>query len=95
MEKKQLITGIVLIPATNNATNALKVLEKVSNALGWLHCTTCDVAMLRYEGLISDEQKNKINKIVEQYNYVLMYIEAYEEDERLTNDTICLTNEEI
>lgn len=36
MEKKQLITGIVLIPATNNATNALKVLEKVSNALGWL-----------------------------------------------------------
>lgn len=58
-------------------------------------CTTCDVAMLRYEGLISDEQKNKINKIVEQYNYVLMYIEAYEEDERLTNDTICLTNEEI
>lgn len=59
--------------------------------LGKFHCTTSDdAAMLKYNGIISSAHKNKLEEIAENYDFALMYIEMYENDERLNNSTINL-----
>lgn len=92
MEKK-IITGIICVPTTNDAKNVFEALNRISGMLGHLHCSTSDdAALLKYNGLISSEHKNKLEDIAEQYHFILTYIEMYDDDERLTNNTINLIN---
>ena len=94
MEKKK-ITGIICVPATNDTGNAFETLDKISNMLGHFHCTISnDAALLQYNGIISSEHKDELEKIAEGYDFTLMYIEMYEDDERFGNNTINLINNE-
>lgn len=94
MEKKK-ITGIICIPKVGDTGNAFQALNKISDMLGQFHCTISDeTATLKYNGVISSEHKDELTKIAEDYNFTLIYIEMYENDERLDNNTINLINNE-
>ena len=89
MEKK-IITGIFLIPTSSNPSNP-NVTEMIANQIGHFHCEIhSDVAGIRYMGKLSNEHKAKLDKIAENYCYNVIYIETYEDDNRLNNNTICL-----
>lgn len=94
MEKKK-ITGIICVPSAINPGNAFKALDEISGMLGHFHCTMSeDAALMRYDGIVSSEHKDKLEEIAKSYNFTLMYIEMYEDDEKLDNNTINLINNE-
>ena len=90
-KERKIITEIICVPTVSNAGNAFTVLDEISNMLGKFYCKKSDdAALLKYNGLISNEHKEELEKIAEYYNFALMYIETYEDDERLSNNTINL-----
>ena len=94
MEKKK-VTGIICIPTISNPGNAFEALNKISGMLGHFHCTEShDIAALKYNGIISSEHKAKLEEIAIAYYFTLMYIEMYEDDDRVSNNTINLIGHE-
>lgn len=94
MEKKK-ITGIICIPKVGDTGNAFQALNKISDMLGQFHCTISnDAALLQYNGIILNEYKKKLIEIAEDYNFTLIYIEMYKDDEKLDDNTINLINNE-
>ena len=94
MEKKQ-ITGIICIPTVSGPGNAFEALNKISGMLGHFHCESLeDAALLKYNGIISSEHKDKLEEIAKPYNFTLMYIEMYDDDKRATDNTINLIDHE-
>ena len=94
MEKKQ-ITGIICVPTVINPGNAFEALNRISDMLGHFHCTPLeDVALMKYDSIISSEHKNTLEDIAKQYNFTLIYIEMYEDDDRATDNTINIINNE-
>ena len=92
MEKKQ-ITGIVCVPTVSNPGDAFKALNRISSMLGNFYCTQLeDAALMKYDGIISSEHKDTLEKIAKEYYFTLMYIEMYEDDDRATDNTINLIN---
>lgn len=90
MEKKK-ITGIICIPTASNTGNAFEALTKISGMLGNFHCDSHnDAALLKYNGIISSEHKDKLEEIAKAYYFTLMYIEMYEDDDRASDNTINL-----
>lgn len=63
--------------------------------LGHFHCSISDdAALFQYNGIISSEHKDELEEIAKPYYFTLMYIEMYEDDERLGNNTINLIDHE-
>ena len=90
MEKK-IITGIFLIPTASNPSNAFSIANMIGNQIGHFNCKIqTDAAIIKYEGKLSDEHKERLDKIADNNCYALMYIEAYDDDERLSCNTISL-----
>lgn len=90
MEKK-IITGIFLIPTASNPSNAFGIANMIGNQIGHFNCEIqTDAAVIKYEGKLSDEHKEKLDKIADNNCYALMYIEAYDDDERISYNTINL-----
>lgn len=94
MEKKQ-ITGIICVPTVSNTGNAFEALNRISGMLGHFHCTQLeDAALMKYNGIISSEHKNTLEDIAKKYNFTLIYIEMYEDDDRATDNIINLIDNE-
>ena len=92
---KKKVTGIICIPTVSNPGNAFEALNRVSGMLGHFHCeSNDDVALLKYNGIVSNEHKDKLEEIVKPYNLTLMYIELYDDDDRATDNTINLIDHE-
>lgn len=90
MEKK-IITRIFLIPTASNPSNAFGIANMIRNQIGHLNCEMQnDTAVIEYEGKLSDEHKERLDKIADSNCYNLLYVEAYKDDERVTYDTINL-----
>ena len=90
MEKK-IITAIVLIPTVPNPSNAFSIANMIGNQIGHFNCEIeTDAAVIKYEGKLSNEHKEKLDKIADNNCYALMYIEAYTDDERINYNTINL-----
>ena len=90
MEKK-IITGIFLIPTVPNPSNAFSIANMIGNQIGRFNCEIQnDAAVIKYEGKLSDEHKERLDKIADNNCYALLYIEAYNDDERLNYNTINL-----
>lgn len=90
MEKK-IITGIGLIPTSSNPINAFRMADSLAGMIGHFNCEVQkDAAFIKYEGKLSNEHKERLDKLADDNYYELMYIEAYEDDERINCNTICL-----
>ena len=90
MEKK-IITGIYLIPTSSTPQNPFRIADLIANQIGHLNCEIqTDVAVIKYEGILPNEHKEVLDKIADNNNYAIAYIEAYKNDERLSCNTISL-----
>lgn len=90
MEKK-IITGIYLIPTSSTPQNPFRIADLIAAQIGHLNCETQDdAAVIKYEGKLSNERKETLNKIADSNCYALLYVEAYKDDEHITYDTINL-----
>ena len=92
MEEKKIITGILLIPTASNPSNAFGIANMIANQIGHLNCKVqTDAAVIKYEGKLSNEHKEILDKIADNNCYALLYIEAYDDnDERISYNTIDL-----
>lgn len=97
MEKKQMLTGLYIIPTSNDSCNVFNVIDKIACQLGYLNCETQnDAAVIKYDGLLSKENKEKLTSLAEEYNFIIAYIEAEYETPFADCDTIHIpTNEEM
>lgn len=90
MEKK-IITGMYLIPTSSTPQNPFRITDLIANQIGHLNCEIqTDVAVIKYEGKLPNEHKEVLDKIADNNNYAIAYIEVYENDERLSCNTISL-----
>lgn len=90
MEKK-IITGMYLIPTSSTPQNPFRIADLIANQIGHLNCEMqTDVAVIKYEGKLPNEHKEVLDKIADNNCYALMYIEAYDDDERISYNTINL-----
>ena len=91
------ITAIYTVPTINNAPNAFSTIEKVANQLGLLHCDLWDdAAAVAYKGIISKENKQKLQNIAKNDSYVLIFVEAEENTKFIDWETIHIpTNDEM
>lgn len=90
MEKK-IITGIYLIPTVPNPSNAFSIANMIGSQIGYFNCEIqTDAAVIKYEGKLSDKHKEILDKIADNNCYALMYIEAYDDDEHISYNTINL-----
>lgn len=93
MEK--FITAIYAVPTTNQSPNAFKIIEKIVYHLGLFNCNLCDeAAAVAYEGIISEENKQKLISIAKKDNYTLVFIEAEENTKWIQYETVHVPNDE-
>ena len=93
----KIITGIYAVPTISNAPSAFATIEKIAHQLGLLHCDLCsEAAAVAYTGIISTEHKQKLQKIAENDDYVLIFVEAEEDTKWINCETIHVpTTEEM
>lgn len=90
MEKK-IVTGIFRIAPEFPTPNPFNIANLIAAQIGHLNCEIQnDAAVIKYEGKLSDEHKERLDKIADNNCYALMYIEAYNDDERMNYNTINL-----
>lgn len=84
------ITAILVIATTKNAPfTSHKMCEQIANYVGRLNCETNDeVAMVRYEGILSKENKDKLQNIAKENNFALMFLEAEEDTDWIKDETV-------
>ena len=89
--EKQIITAIILVPCASATSNAFNILNMIAEQIGRLNCEIeDDTAIIRYYNKLSRKAKDILNNIADKNCYKVLYIEAYEDDERITEDTISL-----
>ena len=99
MEKKQMLTGIFLIPTLHMSisrdTNA--AIKAIVYQLGALNCEPDNhAAVIKYTGLLSKETKEVLDIEAKNYGHNIAYIEAEYETPFADCDTFHIpTNEEM
>lgn len=89
MEKKQMITGLYFIPTSDGACCAFSVVDRIACQLGYLNCKTQDdAAVIKYNGLLSEENKKKLTGLAEEHSFIIAYIEAEDDTPFADCDTI-------
>ena len=72
MEKKQMLTGLYIIPTSNDSCNVFNVIDKIACQLGYLNCETQnDAAVIKYNGLLSKENKEKLTSLAEEHQFTI------------------------
>lgn len=90
MEKKQMLTGVFLIPvldyhANKNANDAITA---IIYQLGALNCENhSDYAMVKYNGMLSKDAKEVLTDIAKQHGHRILYFEAEDETSFIDDDT--------
>lgn len=99
MEKKQMLTGIFLIPKLQFHENkdAVNVTNAIVHQLGALNCEPDDEsAMIRYNGILNRETKEILNTESKKYAFSIMYVEAEQDTPFIDCDTFRIpTNDEM
>ena len=97
MEKKQMLTGLYFIPTSNDSCNVFNVVDKIACQLSYLNCETQDdAAVIKYNGLLSEVNKQKLTSLAEEHHFTIAYIEAEYGTPFADYDTIHIpTNEEM
>ena len=91
MEEKKIITGIFIVPTSSNLSSAFNIANMIGNQIGHFNCEIqTNAAVIKYEGKLSNEHKETLDKIADNNCYALLYIEAYADDERINCNTISL-----
>lgn len=89
MEEKQMLTGLYIIPTSNDSCNVFNVVDKIAYQLGYLNCETQDDAsVIKYYGLLSNKNKEKLTSLAEEHHFIIAYIEAEYETPFANCDTI-------
>ena len=89
MEKKQMLTVLFFVPTSNASCNAFNIVDKVACQLGYLNCEKQDdAAIIKYDGLLSKENKEKLTELAKEYQFVIAYVEAEYETPFANCDTI-------
>lgn len=92
---KKFITAIYAIPTTSQSPNAFKLIEKLVHHLGLFNCDLCnDAAAVAYEGIIPEENKQKLIDIAKKDDYTLIFIEAEENTKWIKYETVHVPNDE-
>lgn len=79
MEKKQMLTGIFLIPTLHISTSrdANAAVKAIVHQLGALNCEPDNrAAVIKYTGLLSKETKEILDIEAKNYGHDVAYIEA-------------------
>ena len=99
MEKKQMLTGIFLIPVLSYHANkdANKAVNAIIYQLGALNCEPDNsAAVIKYTGLLSKETKEILDIEAKSYGHHIAYIEAEYETPFADCDTLHIpTNDEM
>jgi hypothetical protein len=84
------ITAILVMATTKNSPfTSHKMCEQISHYVGKLNCEINDeVAMVRYDGILSSENKNKLQDVAKENNFTLLFLEAEEDTEWIKDETI-------
>lgn len=89
MEKKQMLTLLFFIPTSNASCDAFNVADKIACQLGYLNCEIQDdAAIIKYDGLLSKEAKEKLTKLADERNFLIAYTEAEYETPFANHDTV-------
>lgn len=95
----KIITSIFFIPELNyfDNPNANNAVNAIMYQLGSLNCeSNDDYAIIKYNGILSKDAKQKLIDIVKQYGHSIVYIEAENETPFVDCDTIHIpTNDEM
>ena len=88
--KTNFITAILVMATNKNSQfTAHKVCEQIANYVGKLNCEINDeVAMVRYEGILSSENKNKLQEVAKTNAFTLLFPEAEEDTDWIKGETI-------
>lgn len=94
MEKKQMLTGIFFIP-TLQVHNVKSAMHAVIHQLGALNCEPDGTAaIIKYNGLLSKETKEILNKEAKDNGHHIAYIEAEYETPFVNDDTFHIPTDE-
>ena len=89
MEKKQMLTGLYIIPTSNDSCNVFNIVDKIACQLGYLNCETQnDAAVIKYDGTLSQDNKTKLTNLANEHGFVIAYVEAEYETPFADCDTI-------
>lgn len=97
MEKKQMITGIFLIPtlhisASKDANAAVKA---IVYQLGALNCDDDnDCAMLKYNGILSNAAKSILEDVAKAHGHRILYLETEDETPFVDDNTFHIPTDE-
>lgn len=97
MEKKQMLTGIFLIPALDyhahkNANDAIKA---IIYQLGALNCDDdYNYAAIKYNGILKKDAKTILNDIAKNHGHHILYIEAEDNTPFADDDTLHIPTDE-
>ena len=97
MEKKQMLTGIFLIPTLHISTtrDANKAVDAIIHQLGVLNCEPDNrAAIIKYTGLLSEETKEILDREAKNYGHDVAYVEAEYETPFVDCDTIHIPTDE-
>lgn len=90
MEKKQMLTGIFLIPTLHISTSrdANAAIKAIVYQLGALNCEDDDTcAVIRYNGILSKDAKEVLTDIAKQHGHRILYFEAEKDTSFADDDT--------
>ena len=89
METNFITAILVMATPKNSQLTAHKMCETISNYVGRLHSEINDeVSMVRYNGILSDEHKNKLQEVAKNNMFTLLFLEAEEDAKWIKNETI-------
>lgn len=89
METNFITAILVIATAKNSQFTAHRMCEQIANYVGRLNCETNDeVAMIRYEGILSKENKNKLQDVAKNNAFTLLFLEAEEDTDWVKDETI-------
>lgn len=90
MEKKQMLTGIFLIPTLHISTSrdANAAAKAIVYQLGALNCEDDnDHAVIRYNGILNKDAKEVLTDMAKQHGHRILYLEAENETPFADDDT--------
>lgn len=88
--KTNFITAILVMATNKNSQlTSYKMCEQISHYVGKLNCEINDeVAMVRYDGILSKENKDKLQEVAKNNAFTLLFLEAEEDTTWIKDETI-------
>ena len=97
METTFITAILVMATAKNSQLTAHRMCEQIANYVGKLNCEINDeVAMVRYNGILSSKNKDKLQEVAKNNAFTLLFLEAEEDTTWIKDETIHIpSNDEM